>query len=52
MLPYKTKVIRQSTFLRLDFVSLKLEDSGIYTCNVTDDPRVRERRFQLIVFGK
>ena len=48
----KTLVIRHSTFVRLNFVSLKLGDSGMYKCNITDDPKVPERHFHLIVFGK
>ena len=47
-----TMVIRHSTFIRLNFVSLKLDDSGMYKCNITDDPKVPETCFQLIVFGK
>ena len=47
-----TLVIRHSTFVRLNFVSLKLDDSGMYKCNITDNPNVPERRFHLIVFGK
>ena len=47
-----TLVIRHSAFVRLNFVSLKLDDSGMYKCNITDDPKVPERRFHLIVFGK
>ena len=50
-LPNTTKFVRHSTFLRLDFANLKVEDTGIYKCNVTDDPSVEYKRFQLIVFG-
>lgn len=52
VLPNMTRVIRQPSSLRLEFVSLKLKDSDIYTCNITDDPNIRERQFELIVFGK
>lgn len=52
MLPNMARVIRKPTSLRLDFVSFKLEYSGIYTCNITDDPNDRERHFELIVFSK
>ena len=51
ILPSTTNVIRHSTFLRLDIANLKVEDTGIYKCNVTDDPRVHYKSFQLIVFG-
>ena len=52
ILPNTTTIVRYSTFLRLDFSDLKVNDTGIYKCNVTDDPNLREKRFQLIVFGK
>ena len=47
-----SNVLRHSTFLRLDFASLKVEDTGVYKCNITDDSNIQEKRFQLIVFGK
>ena len=52
ILPNTTNIVRQSTFLRLDFPNLKVEDTGIYKCNVTDDPNLEYKRFQMIVFGK
>ena len=52
ILPNTTSIVRYSTFLRLDFSSLKVNDTGIYKCNVTDDTNLREKRFQLIVFGE
>ena len=52
ILPNTTKIVRRSTFVRLDLSSLKVDDSGIYKCNVTDDTNLQEKRFQLIVFGK
>ena len=52
ILPNTTTVVRYSTFLRLDFSGLKVNDTGTYKCNVTDDTNIQEKRFQLIVFGK
>ena len=52
MLPSTTNIVKHSTFLRLDFSDLKVNDTGIYKCNVTDDTNLQEKRFQLIVFGK
>lgn len=52
ILPNTTKIVRQSIFVRLDFSSLKVDDTGIYKCNVTDDTNLQGKRFQLIVFGK
>ena len=52
ILPNTTNIVRHSTFLRLDFPTLKVEDTGIYKCNVTDDPDLEYKRFQMIVFGK
>ena len=52
VLPNTTNIVRHSTFLRLDLSLLKIEDTGIYKCNVTDDTNLQEKRFQLIVFGK
>ena len=52
ILPNTTNFVRYSTFLRLDFPSLNVEDSGIYKCNVTDDPNLQYKHFQMIVFGK
>ena len=51
-LPNGINFIRDATFLRLDFENLKVEDTGVYKCNVTDDPSLQDRRFHLIVFGK
>lgn len=51
-LPNAVNFFRHSTFLRLDFINLKLEDTGVYKCNVTDDPSLQDKRFQLIVFCK
>lgn len=47
-----TGVVRRSTFIKLEFSSLKVEDSGVYKCNITDDDTIQEKRFHLIVFGK
>ena len=52
MLPSTTNIVRHSTFLRLDFSDLKVNDTGTYKCNVTDDTNLQEKHFQLIVFGK
>ena len=51
VLPNTTTVIRHPTFLRLDIGNLKVEDSGIYKCNVTEDLSIQDKRFNLIVFG-
>ena len=51
ILPNTTHVIRHSTFLRLDIKNIKVEDTGTYKCNVTDDPGVYYKSFQLIVIG-
>ena len=51
ILPNTANVARHSTFNGLDFASLKVEDTGLYKCNVTDDPSLGFKRFQLIVFG-
>ena len=47
-LPNMTKFIGYSTFFRLDFASLKVEDVGIYKCYVTDNPSEEYKCFQLI----
>lgn len=47
-----TGVVRRSTFIKLEFASLKVEDSDVYKCNITDDDTNQEKRFHLIVFGK
>ena len=52
LLPNTTTVIKHPTFLRLDFSTLKVEDTGIYKCNITDVTNLQETSFQLIVFGK
>ena len=51
-LPNTTNVVRYSTFVTLVFSSLKVEDSGIYKCNSTNDKNIQGKRFQLTVFGK
>ena len=51
ILPNTINVVRHSTFLRLDFISLKVGDTGTYKCNVTDDPSIQDKQFELIVFG-
>lgn len=51
-LPKTATTVRYPTFLRLDFSDLKVYDTGIYICNVTDNKNLQEKRFQLIVFGK
>lgn len=51
VLPNTTTVIRHPTFLRLDIGSLKVEDSGIYKCNVTEDLSIQDKHFNLTVFG-
>ena len=51
-LPNTINVVRHSSFLRLGFRSLKLEDAGQYKCNVTDDKNIHGKSFQLIVFGE
>ena len=51
-LPNTTTTVRYSTFLRLDFSGLKVNDTGICICNVTNNKNLQEKRFQLIVFGK
>ena len=52
VLPNTSNVVRHSTSLRLDFLNLKVEDNGIYKCNINDDGHFKENRFRLIVFGK
>ena len=52
ILPNTSTIVRYSNLLRLDFTGLKVNDAGIYRCNVTDDTNLREKRFQLIVFSK
>ena len=52
ILPNATTVVKHPTFLRLDFPTLKVEDTGIYKCNITDVTNLQEISFQLIVFGK
>ena len=51
ILPNTTTFVRHSTFLRLNIASLKVEDTGTYKCNVTNDQSLEDKRFQLIVFG-
>lgn len=38
--------------LRLKFTSLKEEDTGAYKCNITDDRKIQEVKFILLVLGK
>ena len=52
ILPNTTAVTRYSTFLRFDFTNLKLEDTGVYKCNNTDDENIQEKILHLTVFGK
>ena len=52
ILPNTSTIVRYSNFIRLDFSGLKVNDTGMYRCNVTDDINLRENLFQLIVFGK
>ena len=52
VLPNGTNVIIRSTFLKLDFTSLRVEDTGICKGNITDGKNIEEKSFQLIVFGK
>ena len=51
ILPNTTTFVRHSTFLRLNIASLKVEDTGTYKCNVTNDQSLEDKRFQLVVFG-
>ena len=52
VLPNGISVVVRSTFLRLDFASLRVEDTGVYKCNITDGKNIEEKSFQLIVFGE
>ena len=52
LLPNTSNIVRHSTFLRLDFSSLKVEDTGVYKCNTDDNEHLQEKHFQLTVFGK
>ena len=49
VLPNTTGIVRHSTFLRLNFPSLREEDSGMYKCNITDDKNIWDKSFQPIV---
>ena len=51
-LPNTTDIVRQSTLLTLNFGNLRLEDSGKYNCNITDDETIQGKSFQLTVFGR
>ena len=51
-LPTTVSVIRDLDLLRLNFASLKEEDTGTYKCNITDDQKIEEVKFKLIVLGK
>ena len=51
ILPNTATFVRHPTFLRLNIASLKVKDTGIYKCNVTNDQSLKDKRFQLIVFG-
>ena len=52
VLPNTSNIVRHSTSIKLDFSSLKVEDNGLYKCNINNDGHLKEERFQLIVFGK
>ena len=52
VLPNGTNVIIRSTFLKLNFTSLRVEDTGICKGNITDGKNIEEKSFQLIVLGK
>lgn len=52
VLPNTSGIVKQATFIRLEFASLKVEDSGVYKCNITDNDTIQEKTFHLIVFGK
>ena len=52
ILPNTTNIFRHPNFIRLDFPNLKVEETGVYKCKITDDTNLQEKRFQLIVFGK
>ena len=52
ILPKTANIVRHQNFIRLDFSNLKIEETGLYKCNITDDTNLQEKRFQLIVFGK
>lgn len=52
VLPNGTNVAIRSTFLKLGFTNLRVEDTGIYKGNITDGKNIEEKSFQLIVFGK
>ena len=40
------------TNLSLDFVSLKKQDTGNYTCSIGNEVRIQKKSFQLIVLGE
>ena len=52
VLPNGTNVVIRSTFLKLDFTSLRVQDTGICKGNIADGKSIEEKSFQLIVFGK
>ena len=52
VLPNTSNIVRHSTYLRLDFSSLKIEDNGVYKCNINGDGHLQEKNFKLTVFGK
>ena len=52
VLPNGTNVVIRSTFLKLDFTSLRVQDTGICKSNIADGKSIEEKSFQLIVFGK
>ena len=41
-----------STNLSLDFMSLKKQDTGNYTCSIGNEVRIQKKSFQLIVLGE
>lgn len=45
-------VNRTLDLLQLNFASLKEEDTGTYKCIISDDKKIPEVKFKLIVFGK
>ena len=51
VLPNTVSVFRHSTSLRMDFISLKVGDTGTYKCNLTDHPIIQDKRFDLLVLG-
>ena len=52
ILPNTANIVRHPNFIRLDFSNLKVEETGVYKCNISDNANLQEKRFQLIAFGK